>query len=81
VPKAKSTKEKLEEASKGTPLKQAPAKKSSGKKKEELTPEQKAQLAEPVRKVGSPKAKAAKEESKETTDADLEKLKAFFGKK
>lgn len=81
VPKAKSTKEKLEEASKGTPLKQAPAKKSSGKKKEELTPEQKAQLAEPVRKVSSPKAKAAKEEPRETTDADLEKLKAFFGKK
>jgi hypothetical protein len=26
-------------------------------------------------------AKAAKEEPRKTTDADLEKLKAFFGKK
>ena len=40
VPKAKSAKEKLEEASKGTPLKQAPAKKSSGKNKEELIDEE-----------------------------------------
>ena len=79
VVKTKSTKEKLAEASKGTPLKQAQPKKSTGKKKEELTPEQKAQLAKPINKVSS--AKAAKEEPRKTTDADLEKLKAFFGKK
>ena len=81
VAKAITTKEKLKEASKGTPLKQAQPKKSTGKKKEELTPEQKAQIAEPVGKLNSPIAKATKEEPRKTTDADLEKLKAFFGKK
>ena len=79
VAKAITTKEKLKEASEGTPLKQAQPKKSTGKKKEELTPEQKAQIAEPINKVSS--AKTTKEEPRKTTDADLEKLKAFFGKK
>ena len=81
VVSAKSTKEKLNEASKGTPLKQAPVKKASGKKNANLSLEQKAQLAEPISELRSPKAKAAKEEPRETTDTDLEKLKAFFGKK
>jgi DNA mismatch repair protein MutS2 len=76
--KPKTTQEKLQEVQKAAPLKQAPTKKSSGKSDQKLTPEQAAQLNAPVRKVGSPKAKA--EEPKEATDADLEKLKAFFKK-
>ena len=60
VAKAITTKEKLKEASKGTPLKQAQPKKSTGKKKEELTLEQQAQFAEPINKVSS--AKATEEE-------------------
>ena len=74
----KTTQEKLQEVQKAAPLKQAPTKKSSGKSDQKLTPEQAAQLNAPVRKVGSPKAKA--EEPQEATDADLEKLKAFFKK-
>ena len=77
--KPKSTQEKLAEVQQAAPLKQAPTKKSSGKNTDTLTPEQKAQLNAPVRKVGSPKSQH--EAPKEATDADLEKLKAFFGKK
>jgi len=76
--KPKTTQEKLQEVQKAAPLKQTPTKKSSGKSDQKLTPEQAAQVNAPVRKVGSPKAKA--EEPKEATDADLEKLKAFFKK-
>ena len=80
--KSLSSKEKMAQVAEGAPLKK-PAPTKAGGKKAELTPEQKAQLAKPVRKVGSPKAKAEKteDEKKEATDADLEKLKAFFGKK
>ena len=80
--KEKSATEKMEEVSAGKPMVKAPVTKSTGKKATELTPEQKAQLAQPPRKIGSPKAKAqqTEEEKKEATDADLEKLKAFFGK-
>ena len=74
----KTTKEKLQEVQKAAPLKQPPTKKSSGKSKKKLTPEQAAQLSSPVRKAGSPKAKA--EKPKKETDTDLEKLKAFFKK-
>ena len=77
-----STEEKLAQIASSAPLKSAPPKKAKGKKAP-LTEEQKAQLAKPVRKVGSPKAKeeATEDAKKEATDADLEKLKAFFGKK
>ena len=77
-----SSEEKMAQVADGALLKK-PAPKKAGGKKAELTPEQKAQLAKPVRKVGSPKAKAEKTEGekKDATDADLEKLKAFFGKK
>jgi len=78
--KPKTTQEKLQEVQKAAPLKQAPTKKSSGKSDQKLTPEQAAQLNAPVRKVGSPKAKAKAEEPQEATDADLEKLRAFFKK-
>ena len=74
----KTTKEKLQEVQKAAPLKQPPTKKSSGKSKKKLTPEQAAQLSSPVRKAASPKAKA--EKPKKETDTDLEKLKAFFKK-
>ena len=77
-----STEEKLVQIASSAPLKSVPPKKAKGKKAP-LTDEQKAQLAKPVRKVGSPKAKeeATEDAKKEATDADLEKLKAFFGKK
>ena len=77
-----STEEKLAQIASSAPLKSAPPKKAKGKKAP-LTEEQKAQLAKPVRKVGSPKAKeeATEDAKKEATDADLEKLKAFFGKR
>ena len=54
----------------------------TGKKKDtdDLTPEQRAQLEQPLRKVASPATKEA-QEPRDTTDADLEKLKAFFGKR
>ena len=74
----KTTREKLQEVQKAAPLKQPTTKKSSGKSKKKLTPEQAAQLSSPVRKAGSPKAKA--EKPKKETDTDLEKLKAFFKK-
>jgi DNA mismatch repair protein MutS2 len=77
-----TTAEKLAQVAEAAPLKSPAPKKAVGKQKE-LTPEQKAQLAKPVRKVGSPKAKEEESEAakKDATDADLEKLKAFFGKK
>jgi len=77
--KAKTTQEKLQEVQKAAPLKQAPIKKASGRKQDDLTAEQRAQLNAPLRKVGS--SKSNDEAPKEATDADLEKLKAFFGKK
>ena len=82
VPKSpeKSPKEKLNEVSGSKPLKTAPPKKMTGKKKpDDLTPQRRAQLEQPLKKVAS---SAAKEEQapRESTDADLEKLKAFFGK-
>ena len=77
--KAKTTQEKLQEVQKAAPLKQAPIKKATGRKQDDLTAEQRAQLNAPLRKVGS--SKSNDEAPKEATDADLEKLKAFFGKK
>lgn len=64
---------------KAAPLKQVPIKKATGRKQDDLTAEQRAQLNAPLRKVGS--SKSNDEGPKEATDADLEKLKAFFGKK
>ena len=53
----------------------------TGKKKtDELTPERRAQLEQPLKKVASPAAKEA-QAPRDSTDADLEKLKAFFGKR
>ncbi|MDA9199394.1 hypothetical protein N9O59_05050, partial [Schleiferiaceae bacterium] len=76
----KSPAEKVEEVVASKPLKTVPPKKMTGKKKDkELTPEQRAQLEQPLRKVASPATKEA-QETRDTTDADLEKLKAFFGK-
>ena len=83
VPKSpeKSPKEKLNEVAGSKPLKAAPPKKMTGKKKpDDLTPEQRAQLNQPLKKVASPAAKET-QAPRESTDADLEKLKAFFGKK
>ena len=83
VPKGpeKSPKEKLNEVAGSKPLKTTPPKKMTGKKKpDDLTPEQRAQLEQPLRKVASPATKEA-QEPRDTTDADLEKLKAFFGKR
>ena len=83
VPKApeKSPKEKLEEVVSSKPLKTEQPKKMTGKKKaDELTPEQRDQLDGPLKKVASPASKQA-QAPRDTTDADLEKLKAFFGKK
>ena len=79
----KTSKEKLDEVASSTPLKKEPVKKSTGVAKPSLTTEQQYQVTPPVRKVGSEKAKAeqTEEEKKAATDADLEKLKAFFGKK
>ena len=79
----KTSKEKLDEIASSTPLKKEPVKKSTGVAKPSLTTEQQYQVTRPVRKVGSEKAKAeqTEEEKKAATDADLEKLKAFFGKK
>ena len=79
----KTSKEKLDEIASSTPLKKEPVKKSTGVAKPSLTTEQQYQVTPPVRKVGSEKAKAeqTEEEKKAATDADLEKLKAFFGKK
>ena len=79
----KTSKEKLDEIASSTPLKKEPVKKSTGVAKPSLTTEQQYQATPPVRKVGSEKAKAeqTEEEKKAATDADLEKLKAFFGKK
>ena len=79
----KTSKEKLDEVASSTPLKKEPVKKSTGVAKPSLTAEQQYQVTPPVRKVGSEKAKAeqTEEEKKAATDADLEKLKAFFGKK
>ena len=79
----KTAKEKLDEVAHSTPLKKNPVKKSTGVAKPVLTPEQQYQTATPVRKAGSEKAKAEQsaEEKKVATDADLEKLKAFFDKK
>ena len=79
----KTSKEKLDEIASSTPLKKEPVKKSTGVAKPSLTAEQQYQVTPPVRKVGSEKAKAeqTEEEKKAATDADLEKLKAFFGKK
>ena len=82
VPKSpeKSPKEKLNEVAGSKPLKAAPTKKMTGKKKsDDLTPEQRAQLNQPLKKVASPAAKET-QAPRESTDADLEKLKAFFGK-
>ncbi|MDG1656896.1 MAG: hypothetical protein P8H60_07010, partial [Schleiferiaceae bacterium] len=76
----KSPAEKVEEVIASKPLKTVPPKKMTGKKKDkELTPEQRTQLEQPLRKVASPATKEA-QEPRDTTDADLEKLKAFFGK-
>lgn len=83
VPKGpeKSPKEKLNEVAGSKPLKTTPPKKMSGKKKtDELTPERRAQLEQPLKKVASPAAKEA-QAPRDSTDADLEKLKAFFGKR
>ena len=83
VPKSpeKSPKEKLNEVVSSKPLKAAPPKKMTGKKKpDDLTPEQRAQLNQSVKKVASPATKET-QAPRESTDADLEKLKAFFGKK
>ena len=79
----KTSKEKLDEVARSAPLKKELIKKSTGVAKSALTPEQQYQVTPPVRKVGSEKAKAeqTEEEKKAATDADLEKLKAFFGKK
>ena len=79
----KTSKEKLDEIASSTPLKKEPVKKSTGVAKPSLTTEQQYQVTPPVRKAGSEKAKAeqTEEEKKAATDADLEKLKAFFGKK
>ena len=79
----KTAKEKLDEVAQSAPLKKNPVKKSTGVAKPVLTPEQQYQTATPVRKAGSEKAKAEQsaEEKKVATDADLEKLKAFFDKK
>ena len=79
----KTSKEKLDEIASSTPLKKEPVKKSTGVAKPSLTTKQQYQATPPVRKVGSEKAKAeqTEEEKKAATDADLEKLKAFFGKK
>ena len=79
----KTSKEKLDEIASSTPLKKEPVKKSTGVAKPSLTTEQQYQVTRPVRKVGSEKAKAeqTEEEKKAATDADLEKLKTFFGKK
>ena len=79
----KTSKEKLDEVASSTPLKKEPVKKSTGVAKPSLTTEQQYQVTPPVRKAGSEKAKAeqTEEEKKAATDADLEKLKAFFGKK
>jgi len=77
----KSPAEKVEEVIASKPLKTVPPKKMTGKKKDkELTPEQRTQLEQPLRKVASPATKEA-QEPRDTTDADLEKLKAFFGKR
>ena len=58
-----------------------PAKKMNGKKKpDDLTHQQRAQLEQPLKKVASPATKEA-QKPRDSTDADLEKLKAFFGKK
>jgi hypothetical protein len=76
----KSPKEKLNEVADSKPLKTTPPKKMSGKKEpDELTPERRAQLEQPLKKVASPAAKEA-QKPRDSTDADLEKLKAFFGK-
>ena len=82
VPKSpeKSPKEKLNEVAGSKPLTTAPPKKMTGKKKpDDLTPQRRGQLEQPLKKGAS---SAAKEEQapRESTDADLEKLKAFFGK-
>jgi DNA mismatch repair protein MutS2 len=77
----KSPKEKLNEVADSKPLKTIPAKKMTGKKKpDDLTPQQRAQLEQPLKKVASPATKEA-QKPRDSTDADLEKLKAFFGKK
>jgi hypothetical protein len=55
-------------------------KKSSGKTPQQLTEEQQRQLQTPVKKVPSPSQKKEADKDRPTTDADLEKLKAFFGK-
>ena len=83
VPKGpeKSPKEKLNEVAGSKPLKTTPPKKMTGKKKpDDLTPERRAQLEQPLKKVASPATKEA-QAPRDTTDADLEKLKAFFGKR
>ena len=79
----KTSKEKLDEVASSTPLKKEPVKKSTGVAKPSLTTEQQYQVTPPLRKAGSEKAKAeqTEEEKKAATDADLEKLKAFFDKK
>jgi DNA mismatch repair protein MutS2 len=81
--KTLSTEEKLRQAAEAPALKVLPVKKASGKAKEPLSEERQKQF-EPVRKVPSQASKtkaAEKDPNAEATDADLEKLKAFFGKK
>ena len=52
----------------------------TGKKKpDDLTPQQRAQLEQPLKKVASHATKEA-QKPRDSTDADLETLKAFFGK-
>lgn len=75
-----TTAEKMKQATEAPALKKPPVKKASGKPKEPLSEERQRQF-EPVRKVSSPAEKAKKEAPKDNTDADLEKLKAFFNTK
>lgn len=75
-----TTEEKMKQAAEAPALKKPPVKKASGKPKEPLSEERQRQF-EPVRKVSSPAEKAKKEAPKDSTDADLEKLKAFFNTK
>jgi len=83
VPKSpeKPPKEKLNEVADSKPLKTAPPKEMTGEKKPaDLTPQRRAQLDQPVKKAASPATKET-QAPRESTNADLEKLKAFFGKK